>query len=260
MKDTLRNIAKLYHGGEVRMETCLDAIKHDPSFIQAMAMHCRLETAYIQAIKGSPRSKTKIGRDRLNISEIVEQLIQLRAKPDKDYSTEKAIARYAKCVRNHKELVATYGGDVEAINDLEIRYRQYLDLAKDPDTAAMGLLSAALVILYADEEAAKTYNQLVFDINCLHAVDGLFREFGLPNHKKIDRTALSIRLEAMHRSDPDEFGTPGNSRPIQSYNTIEPDVYHVLLNMAPWYGQVDYSGKDLIGIISNNGSIPGLKL
>ena len=154
-------------------------------------------------------------------------------------------------------MLVEYGNDMKEVDDIEAKLKSINEITRDPDGTAVILLSAALVLQYADEEAAKVYNQSMFNIDDFYAMDILFNKFDIPNHKEIDRIALDVRLEVMHRTDGPEIK---QRVPIQSYKVEYDSAYRCLLNMAPWYGSVDYSGKDLISIIADNGSIIGMKL
>ena len=259
MKDTLRNIAILYHNGGVKLETCISAIKDDEAFKSLIQLQADLTNAYIDAINASPGSKVKRGCGMQTVGELVEQRIQLKEiyKHNQDKSIKDSINRLEHQINKHRRMVAAYGEDMKAVDDIESKLKSINVVTRDPDGAAIILLSAALVLQYADEEAAKVYNQSMFGIDDFYGMDIMFKNFGIPNHKEIDRIALDVRLEVMHRSDTPEIQRPEQ---IQSYKVESDSAYRCLLNMAPWYGSVDYSGKDLISIITDNGSIVGMKL
>lgn len=259
MKDTLRNIATLYHNGGVKLDTCISAIRDDEEFKSIYQLQADLTNDYIDAINASPGSKVKRGCGMQTIGELVEQRIQLKEiyKQNPDKSIKSSIARLEHQINEHRKMVAAYGNDMKVVDDIEAKLKSINEITRDPDGAAIILLSAALVLQYASEEAAMIYNQSMFNIDDFYAMDILFKKFDLIDHREIDRIALDIRLEVMHRTDGPEIK---QRVPIQSYKVESDSAYRCLLNMAPWYGSVDYSGKDLISIITDNGSIIGMKL
>ena len=79
MKDTLRNIAILYHNGGVKLDTCISAIRDDEEFKSIYQLQADLTNDYIDAIN------ERIESDKIaDIEEVMQYLTSVMRGEKKD--------------------------------------------------------------------------------------------------------------------------------------------------------------------------------